>query len=64
VAPPVGEREREGEGGGVAGWASAQEERKGARGRVGPSRPRDGERGRKGFCHFLFQINFSNTFFN
>jgi len=28
VAPPVGERE--GEGGGVAGWASAQEEKGGA----------------------------------
>ena len=59
-APLVGEREK-GKG---AGWALAQEERKGRE--VGPSRPKTsgGNRGREVFFSFffLFQTNFQIPF--
>jgi len=53
----AGERGEGGEGGRL-GRGPGRE--KGARGRFGPSRPREGERGRKGIPFFFFQNNFSN----
>ena len=51
-----------GEGEGMAGWASIQEEKGGCAAWIGPCTPK--ERGGKGFSLFIFQIHFSNTFSN
>ena len=59
----AGEREREGKGKEVAGWATAQEGEKRARGELGRNRPKEEGGGqKKGFSFFIFPKQFSNSF--
>jgi hypothetical protein len=51
---PPGQRERRMEGGGVAGWAAAKEEKKRGGVGLGPAGRKEKREGRKGIPFFLF----------